>query len=215
MADDLSKTDLKATDILAADTGNFIENKWKLFEIRYDYAWKYFDFHAKQRTTVFNYFVIAAGLFVNGYVTVLKQPSTLTTETLMTILGFAGAGITLAFAFLDRRNEELVHIAEDVLEHLERDVLFPDYRRNIDFPRRRRWSGTMELESKRRSRHLGILLRQFYDDMDPELGPSKFSHGRWYAVVQYLVFAVFIVLALLPWAAKWLEFEPSIGTMSQ
>ncbi len=162
-----------------------IDNKWRLFEARYAYAWDYFDFHAKQRTTVFNFFLIVAGLFVNAYITAFKDVKPEDGYVLMTILAMAGALITVFFAFLDRRNEELVHIAEDVLESLETDVLFAGYERPVLFPRRRTLLGRMKIEKGRRSRKLGILMRQAIDDADEQVGRSKFSHGTWLPLLQY------------------------------
>lgn len=176
-----------------------IENKWRLFEARYAYAWNYFDFHAKQRTTVFNFFLIVVALFVNAYITAFKEVKGIDMYILTTILAISGGLITVFFAFLDRRNEELVHIAEDVLESLEKDVLFAEYEHQVLFPRRRNWWGRMNIQQGRQTRKLGILVRQTIDDNDRDVGRSKFSHGTWLPCLQNLIVFVFLLLAVYPW----------------
>ncbi len=174
-----------------------IENKWRLFEARQSYAWNYFDFHAKQRTTMFNFFLLFAGLFVNAYVTVFKEHF----YPLLTLLALFGVAITVIFIFLERRNEELVHVAEDVLESLESDVLFAKYDRDILWPRRRDLWGRKK-KASRLSRPLGILLRQTKDDSDSRCGVSQYSHGTWLPRFQYFIGLGFLILAIFPWVQK-------------
>lgn len=166
-----------------------IEHKWRLFDARHTYAWNYFDFHAKQRTTMFNFFLLFTGLFVNAYVTVFKENLYL----LSTILALFGAVLTVIFVFLERRNEELVHIAENVLESLESDVLFSEYNRKIPWPRRRNWLGRMERKDHRELKAVGILLQQV---------ESQYSHGKWLPWFQYLIVLAFLFLAIFPWVHK-------------
>jgi hypothetical protein len=164
--------------------------KW-LFEKRLEYARYFFDHHAKQRMQMFNFFLIFAGFIVAGYATILKEYAPISSA-----LAVVGAGLTVLFIFLDRRNEELVHITEDVLGALESDVLFSGYERNVPWPRRRTWWGRMEARPQRRP--LGIFLRQRADD--EKLGePSKYEHGRWIPRFQRCIFILFAALVILPW----------------
>jgi hypothetical protein len=180
--------DITLTDLEEAQDYKAIEHKWKLFESRLDYAWKYFDFHAKQRTTMFNFFLLFTGLVINGYIQLQKGKFFL----LSIIVALAGASISIIFIFLDRRNEELVHIAEDVLESLEKDVMFPEYRRVVNYPNRRNIFG--KIKACRKERPLGILLRQTKDK--DEVGPSAYAHGYWLPVIQYIIAATFFILAI-------------------
>src|SRR4051812_49073283 len=50
------------------------EDERELLKLRADYAWKWFDLHAKQRMTLFNYFLIVAGILANGILLTLKDP---------------------------------------------------------------------------------------------------------------------------------------------
>jgi hypothetical protein len=175
-----------------------IDRQWNIFEARYKYAWDYFDFHAKQRTTMFNFFLIFVGFVISGYVSLLnadKQP-------LATGLAGLGAILTTFFLFLDRRNEEFVHLAEEVLEQLEADVLFTEYRVQKRWPKRRKWYGPMDkkqAEDRHEAQPLSILLRQHIDDNDHECGPSHYRTGLWLPVFQGIIIAMFLALAIVPW----------------
>lgn len=167
------------------------ENERELFKLRIDYAWKWFDLHAKQRMTLFNYFLIIAGILANGMLLSIKDDprpaipattiSTTTVPTNNTLsavatvpgaqpivtqaisvpaatqptleirqtytgsattvpdmpamthshlirigIGVLGLLASVAFIVFDIRNRVLTALSEDVLEQLERDVLFPD-----------------------------------------------------------------------------------------
>jgi len=182
--------DITFTDLGKVQDYKTIEHKWKLFETRLDYAWKYFDFHAKQRTTMFNFFLLFTGLVINGYVQLEKENFFF----LSFIVALAGTSITLIFVFLDRRNEELVHIAEDILESLEKDVIFPEYIREVNYPKRRSILGKMIASPKERP--LGIILRQAKDRDTDGVGPSVYTHGFWLPVIQCIIASTFFILAI-------------------
>ena len=92
-----------------------------LVKLQFDYAWKWFDFHAKQRTTLFNYYLIIAGILANALVTSYKEHY----DAIIQALGALGAVTSLAFMIFDVRNRDMAAQAENVLEKLEEDVLFP------------------------------------------------------------------------------------------
>lgn len=86
-------------------------------EQRRKHAWDYFQFHAQQRLTTFNFFIIFSSLLLGGLLTTFQDkyhaPS----------LG-AGAGLILvviSFVFwkLDSRNKQLIKNAEGALRELE------------------------------------------------------------------------------------------------
>jgi hypothetical protein len=52
-------------------------NELELLKLRLDYAWKWFDLHAKQRMTLFNYFLIIAGIFANAIIISVKDANNL------------------------------------------------------------------------------------------------------------------------------------------
>lgn len=72
-----------------------LEQKWMLFEKRMDYGWNFFDFHAKQRMTCFNFFLIFVGFVLNAYATFFKDRNFL----LAGGMAFTAAGLSLLFIF--------------------------------------------------------------------------------------------------------------------
>lgn len=185
------------------DSAGDLEQKWKLFEKRFQYAWDFFDFHATQRTTMFNFFLVFVGFIFAGYASLLKDAP----FPLAMVVALVGAVLTFIFIFLDRRNEELVHIAEAVLESLESDVLFDGYKRKIRWPMRRKW---VSMDEKLTERQVGILLRQTIDEdsINPrtgkKLGQSRYRHGRWIPIFQVAIMVLFVGLAIfsgLQWKA--------------
>jgi len=87
-----------------------------LWKVR-DHAWSYFDFHARQRTQMFQFFILAAGL-LGGAIGLRGSP----VENYW-LLALAGAFVSLGFLTLDRRNAEFVHKAEELLQYTEERLL--------------------------------------------------------------------------------------------
>jgi hypothetical protein len=79
------------------------------------YAWSWFGYHAQQRLTAFNYFLVVAGLLTSGYVTCYNSHL----YSLQIVIGIIGALISIGFLALDVRNEELVNDGRDALRKLE------------------------------------------------------------------------------------------------
>lgn len=94
----------------------------KLLERRLDYAWKYFDSASQRRMQFLNFFVLLVGILANAYVMALKEQLF---GVAVGICGF-GAACAITFIFLDCRMLTFIRQALDVLETLEREVLFPD-----------------------------------------------------------------------------------------
>src|ERR1700729_959787 len=93
----------------------------ELRKLQFDYAWKWFSFHADQRTKIFNFMLVVFGIFAAGIVNALDKH-----VPKIAVAGLAiSAGIlALIFRRLDRRNRDLVWLAEDVLKELEREAIF-------------------------------------------------------------------------------------------
>src|SRR5258708_16645287 len=109
------------------------DQQWRLFEKRLDYGLKFFDHHAKQRMSMFQFFLIFVGFIFAGYGSLFKDGN----FEVAAGLAILGAALSFCFIPLDRRNEELVHVAEDLLGSLERDVLFAEYEQKMAWPHRR------------------------------------------------------------------------------
>jgi hypothetical protein len=99
--------------IEGAATGS--EDSVELQKLRLDFAWKHFDFHAKQRITMFQYFSTLIPLMTGEYLFFLKEkiPWQHQTESLI-IISTIGAILSVVFFLLDVRNRQLYTISEDL-----------------------------------------------------------------------------------------------------
>ena len=102
----------------AASSKSQAEN---LTQVRLTYVWDWWKFHAKQRTDMFNYFLIVTGILANAYVSLLKdqggQPA------LAIGLGILGALASAGFWLLDVRNRRQLERATLILRRIESDQL--------------------------------------------------------------------------------------------
>jgi hypothetical protein len=89
-------------------------------KLRFDYAWKWFSFHAEQRTKMFNYMLLGLGIFATAVVSALNNGLVLEA----TVISVAAAVLGGAFILLDRRNKQLYVPAMDVLIQMEMAQLF-------------------------------------------------------------------------------------------
>jgi hypothetical protein len=87
----------------------------ELMKLQMDYAWKWFSFHALQRTTMLNFFLIATGVVANAYVTALGA------GMYLVAVGICVVGFVISFSFwrLDLRNKQLVGYGKTTLSYLE------------------------------------------------------------------------------------------------
>ena len=101
---------------------NKTEIDQELLHLKLDYAWNWFNLHASQRVTMFNYFLVASGILANAYGLLLRE------ELWAVAAVAAGIGciVSLISLGLDRRNRQLVKLGEEVLRDIERMYLFPD-----------------------------------------------------------------------------------------
>jgi len=85
------------------------------------YAWDHFAYHAGQRQTVFNYFVLLIGGCVAGYSATMGQSGAEYTYFRI-FLGVVLALASLVFWRLDQRNARLVKVSEEALKDLEAQI---------------------------------------------------------------------------------------------
>ncbi|HEY1921414.1 MAG TPA: HAD hydrolase-like protein, partial [Tepidisphaeraceae bacterium] len=97
----------------------------ELAKLQFDYAWKWFSFHADQRTKLFNFMLIVFGVISAAVGGALDRDPNKTRPFAAFILCMAGTIVAIAFFQLDYRNRKLVERGEKVLEDLEEMLLFP------------------------------------------------------------------------------------------
>lgn len=91
--------------------------------LQYEYAWNWFAYHAEQRTSMFNYFLVIVAALMTAYTWLVarSQPPLLGAAGWVAVIG---VGITVIFIFLDKRNRDLVHRGERVLKSIEEQDIF-------------------------------------------------------------------------------------------
>lgn len=82
-----------------------------------DHAWAYFSLHAAQRITVFNYFVVFAGILSTGLAATIQASDRLAFVGIA--LGLLLSFLSFLFWKLDQRTSFLVKHAEDKIKVLE------------------------------------------------------------------------------------------------
>lgn len=102
-------------------------------EMAINYAWNWFEHHAKQRFMAFNYFLILIGVVVVGYLKCVElavnSPACIDQVqnakiwwSLASAIGIFGMIISIAFWFLDIRNEELINCGRNALDSIEESM---------------------------------------------------------------------------------------------
>ena len=91
-----------------------------LNKARIELAWNWFEFHAKQRTSFYNYFLIITGILLNGYF-ISFQHNLFSFSIAVAVFGMIN---TFCFWSIDIRNRRLTSYAENIIEAIETEVLF-------------------------------------------------------------------------------------------
>ncbi|MFC1528517.1 hypothetical protein ACFL5B_01265 [Candidatus Latescibacterota bacterium] len=97
-----------------------------------EYAWNYFQLHANQRMTTFNFFVVIATLLSAGLAGTFKKDYEY--EFIGVVLGLDMAIISFVFWKLDQRVRYLIKHAESALKEIERQsviVTHQDVNQNV------------------------------------------------------------------------------------
>jgi HAD superfamily hydrolase (TIGR01549 family) len=89
--------------------------------LQFDYAWKWFNYHADQRVKMFNYMFVGLGLFATALTGTLGKG---VPWWVPVALCFFASLLAVIFALIDGRNQRLVRLGEDVLFELESSAIF-------------------------------------------------------------------------------------------
>lgn len=81
------------------------------------HAWAYFELHANQRVTVFNYFVVFSGILATGLAASIQATPPLAIVGI--VLGLLLSLLSYLFWQLDRRTSFLIKHAEDAIKAKE------------------------------------------------------------------------------------------------
>lgn len=156
-----------------------------LTNLRFDYAWKWFSYHAAQRITMFNYFLLVTGILANAYVVLIKEGL----FVIATVLAGVGTLTSVGFLCLDCRNKQLVELGEDVLEKLERDTIF---------------SSEFIMKKNQESIQLGFLFREseeaakWNQNLMRWFKATIIKHKVWIRTVQAAIGICFLMATTVP-----------------
>ena len=90
-------------------------------KLQFDYAWKWFESHQKQRMLMFSYYCIIVGVLANALIVSGREGY----SGLKLPIGIMGFFTSLAFLSFDIRNRMMCEAAEEILEKLENEAIFP------------------------------------------------------------------------------------------
>lgn len=108
------------SDGLLGGRAKLDENNTKLL---LDYAWKWFDFYARQRTTMFNFYIILSSLILNAYFVAHKDAQGAVLASGVCVLGIVSS---VLFVLIDYRNRQLIDSGEQMLLALEERGCFSE-----------------------------------------------------------------------------------------
>lgn len=86
----------------------------------FDHAWRYFELHAQQRITVFNFFLAISGLVSAGVGVCLQQGTKF--SVLASLLGVFLSLVSFIFWKLDQGVSEMIKVAESAICQVESAV---------------------------------------------------------------------------------------------
>jgi hypothetical protein len=89
-------------------------------ENKFEHAWRYFQLHATQRITVFNYFLLISGVVASGLAATLQGSQRF--SSLGVVLGLLLTLVSFVFWKLDQRTAFLIKHAELVLIEIEKEA---------------------------------------------------------------------------------------------
>jgi Na+-driven multidrug efflux pump len=144
-------------------------------KLRFELAWRHFEFHARQRTTMFHFFIILAPFLFGGCFILFKEREIVGAAPAIVAAG-AGALLAVIFYLLDQRNKQLYSVSKEALSLLEQHFLY-----TADRPLKvsgADYQGVMSTEAQRYGQN------------------NLLKHSLLMGVVFWLAFALFASLAL-------------------
>ena len=90
-----------------------------ILKAKLSYAWNVWEFHGRQRMSMFNYFLVIVGILVNGYITTLKANGLRDIVLAICLLGFVQCFV---FIMIDWRNRTILYFADGLLKESEKEL---------------------------------------------------------------------------------------------
>jgi hypothetical protein len=90
-------------------------------KVRFDFAWRHFEFHARQRTTMFHFFVLLVPFLFAGFYYLLKADAFKRANPAAALVVAAiGFILSVTFWLLDVRNRQLYRVSQENLRLIEK-----------------------------------------------------------------------------------------------
>jgi deoxyribose-phosphate aldolase len=164
--------ELKGEKASAAAEADLVPRK----HLQHEYAWNWFAYHARQRTSMFNYFLVIVAALATAYswLVARSEPQLLRHAGVVAVIC---AVITVLFMLLDRRNRDLVHRGERVLKRIEEQEIFREEKKDPSFK--------------------GLLLRD--EGMEARTlteGWQWVTHGKLIIAIQVIIIFMSVLAAL-------------------
>lgn len=130
---------------------------------KFDYAFRYFELHAKQRMSTFNFFIVLSAFLTTAFVATYQ--SGFLYPSLSYLVSLALMFISVIFWKLDQRVKFLIRHAEGVLENLEKNStqvrLFSTEREKSSAQKNAVWQGVIR-EQLSYSQCFGAMYIMFF-----------------------------------------------------
>jgi hypothetical protein len=83
-----------------------------------------FSYHASQRLTTFNFFLLSLSFICNAYATLITKadPTSSSSSNMASMLALAAYLLIVAFNRLDARNEQIIWINESALKRIQKEI---------------------------------------------------------------------------------------------
>ncbi|MCL2177128.1 MAG: hypothetical protein FWB72_04205 [Firmicutes bacterium] len=150
----------------------------------YNVAWKHFEFHAKQRLSLLQFYLIFTGVLATAIVTIFSLGGL---YSLGIFLGILMAVKSLLFYKLDHRNKLLTKVAETVIREFERKFDFSYDNKYLD--KIKVFTKAQEIPTEPETKQVKNIFT------------FPYSHGRVYKIIfvifGFLGVASFIVFSIL------------------
>ena len=90
-----------------------------LMNLKFEYAWRHFSLHARQRVQMFNFFLLGSSFLASGYGLLVREQLYVPAF----VLALVGILVGIASIILDVRNARLVDLGEAALMSVEQEYL--------------------------------------------------------------------------------------------
>ncbi len=108
---------------LSATNDLLSANDLETVKARMTYAWSVWEFHGRQRLSMFNYFLVITGVLISGYLAALKEEALPGLPPALCLLGLI---LCWVFAMIDWRNREMLYFADNLLQESEKRLYAPN-----------------------------------------------------------------------------------------